>query len=52
LTGFADYYSVSYPLALKRLRALKVEKKRYSARLRMMRAILDNDFLYKALFGE
>jgi predicted transposase YbfD/YdcC len=39
-------------LALKRLRSLKVEKKRYSARLRMTRAILDNDFLYKALFGE
>jgi predicted transposase YbfD/YdcC len=39
-------------LALKRLRALKVEKKRYSAKLRMMRALLDNDFLSRALFGK
>jgi hypothetical protein len=39
-------------LALKRLRALKVYKKRYSAKLRMLRAVLDNDFLSRALFGE
>jgi predicted transposase YbfD/YdcC len=39
-------------LALKRLRALKVEKKRYSAKLRMMRAMLDNEFLSRALLGE
>jgi predicted transposase YbfD/YdcC len=39
-------------LALKRLRALKVEKKRYSAKLRMMRAMLDDGFLSRALFGE
>jgi predicted transposase YbfD/YdcC len=39
-------------LALKRLRALKVEKKRYSAKLRMLRAVLDNAFLSRALFGK
>jgi hypothetical protein len=39
-------------LALKRLWALKVEKKRYSAKLRMMRAMLDNGFLSRAFFGE
>jgi predicted transposase YbfD/YdcC len=39
-------------LALKRLRALNVEKKRFSAKLRMLRALLDNDFLYRALFGK
>ncbi|MDR3172139.1 MAG: hypothetical protein LBU17_11045 [Treponema sp.] len=39
-------------LALKRLRALNVEKKRYSANLKMMRAMLDNGFLSRALFGE
>jgi predicted transposase YbfD/YdcC len=38
-------------LALKRLRGLKVEKKRYSAKLRMLRAVLDNAFLSRALFG-
>ncbi|MDR3311822.1 MAG: hypothetical protein LBS64_01640 [Spirochaetaceae bacterium] len=39
-------------LALKRLRALKVDKKRYSAKLRMLRAVLDDRFLSRALFGE
>jgi predicted transposase YbfD/YdcC len=39
-------------MALKRLRALNVEKKRYSAKLRMLRAVLDNAFLFRALFGE
>jgi predicted transposase YbfD/YdcC len=39
-------------LALKRLRGLKVEKKRYSAKLRMLRAVLDDTFLSRALFGE
>jgi predicted transposase YbfD/YdcC len=39
-------------LALKRLRALKVEKKRYSAKLRMLRAVPDDAFLSRALFGE
>jgi predicted transposase YbfD/YdcC len=39
-------------LALKRLRALTVEKKRYSAKLKMLRAVLDNTFLSKALFGK
>jgi hypothetical protein len=34
-------------LALKRLRALNGEKKRFSAKLRMLRALLDNDFLYR-----
>jgi hypothetical protein len=39
-------------LALKRLWALNVEKKRLSAKLRMLCALLDNDFLYRALFGK
>jgi predicted transposase YbfD/YdcC len=39
-------------LALKRLRSLKVEKKRYSAKLRMLRAVLDDSFLSRALFGK
>jgi tyrosyl-tRNA synthetase len=39
-------------LALKRLRALNVEKKRYSANLKMMRAMLDNGLLSRTLFGE
>jgi hypothetical protein len=38
--------------ALKRLRALKVEKKRYGTKLRMMRAMLDDGFLSRALFGK
>jgi hypothetical protein len=31
---------------------MKMEKKRVSAKRRMMRAALDSDFLYEALFSE
>jgi predicted transposase YbfD/YdcC len=39
-------------MALKHLRSLKIEKKRLSTKHRMLRAALNDDFLYKALFGE
>jgi predicted transposase YbfD/YdcC len=39
-------------LALHRLRKMKMEKKRVSAKRRMMHAALDSDFLYEALFSE
>jgi hypothetical protein len=38
--------------ALRRLRKMKMEKKRVSAKRRMMHAALDSDFLYQALFSE
>jgi hypothetical protein len=39
-------------MALRRLKKIRVEKKRASAKRRMMRAELDPDFLYEALFSE
>jgi predicted transposase YbfD/YdcC len=39
-------------MALHRLRKMKMEKKRVSAKRRMMYAALDSDFLYQALFSE
>jgi predicted transposase YbfD/YdcC len=39
-------------LALHRLRKMKMEKKRVSAKRRMMHAALDSEFLYEALFSE
>jgi predicted transposase YbfD/YdcC len=39
-------------LALKRLRALRVPEKRFSGKRRMLRAVLNDDFLRKGLFGE
>ena len=39
-------------LALERLRGLSVEKKRYNAKLRMLCAMLDDGFLFRALFGK
>jgi hypothetical protein len=38
--------------ALHRLRKMRMEKKRVSAKRRMMRTALDSDFLYQALFSE
>jgi hypothetical protein len=38
--------------ALHRLRKMKMEKKRVSAKRRMMHAALDSNFLYEALFSE
>jgi hypothetical protein len=35
-----------------RLRKMKMEKKRVSAKPRMMHAALDSEFLYEALFSE
>jgi predicted transposase YbfD/YdcC len=39
-------------MALHRLKKMKMEKKRVSAKRRMMHAALDSDFLYEALFSE
>jgi hypothetical protein len=39
-------------MALHRLRKMRMEKKRVSAKRRMMHAALDSDFLYEALFSE
>jgi predicted transposase YbfD/YdcC len=39
-------------MALHRLKKMRVEKKRVSAKRRMMYATLDSDFLYGALFAE
>jgi predicted transposase YbfD/YdcC len=39
-------------LALHRLRKMKMEKKRVSAKRCMMHAALDSEFLYEALFSE
>jgi hypothetical protein len=39
-------------MALHRLRKMKMEKKRVSAKRRMTRAALDSEFLYEALFSE
>jgi predicted transposase YbfD/YdcC len=39
-------------MALHRLKKMRVEKKRVSAKRRMMYAALDSDFLYEALFSE
>jgi predicted transposase YbfD/YdcC len=39
-------------LALHRLKKMKMEKKRVSAKRRMMHAALDSGFLYEALFSE
>jgi hypothetical protein len=39
-------------MALHRLRKMKMEKKRVSAKRRMMHAVLDSEFLYEALFSE
>ncbi|MHB9292854.1 hypothetical protein Holit_01965 [Hollandina sp. SP2] len=39
-------------MTLHRLRKMKMEKKRVSAKRRMMHAALDSDFLYEALFSE
>jgi predicted transposase YbfD/YdcC len=44
--------NVMRKMALKHLRSLNVEKKRFSAKHRMARAALNNDFLYMALFGQ
>jgi hypothetical protein len=38
--------------ALHRLRKIKMEKKRVSAKRRMTRTALDHGFLYEALFSE
>jgi hypothetical protein len=38
--------------ALHRLRRMKMEKKRVSAKRHMMHAALDSEFLYEALFSE
>jgi hypothetical protein len=38
--------------ALHRLKKMRMEKKRVSAKRRMMHAALDSDFLYQALFSE
>jgi hypothetical protein len=39
-------------MAPHRLRKMRMEKKRASAKRRMMHAALDSDFLYEALFSE
>ncbi|MDR2786479.1 MAG: ISAs1 family transposase, partial [Treponema sp.] len=39
-------------MALHRLRKMKMEKRRVSAKRRMMHAALNSDFLYEALFSE
>jgi hypothetical protein len=39
-------------MALRRLRKMRMEKKRASAKRRMMHAALNSDFLYQALFSE
>jgi predicted transposase YbfD/YdcC len=39
-------------MALHRLKKIQMEKKRVSAKRRMMHAALDSDFLYEALFSE
>jgi predicted transposase YbfD/YdcC len=39
-------------MALHRLKKMKMEKKRVSAKRRMMHAALDSDYLYQALFAE
>jgi predicted transposase YbfD/YdcC len=39
-------------MALHRLKKMKMEKKRVSAKRRMMHATLNSDFLYEALFSE
>ncbi|MDR1302225.1 MAG: ISAs1 family transposase [Treponema sp.] len=39
-------------MALHRLKKMMMEKKRVSAKRRMMYAVLDSDFLYEALFSE
>ncbi|MDR0636189.1 MAG: hypothetical protein LBF87_03840 [Treponema sp.] len=39
-------------MALHRLRKMTMEKKRVSAKRRMMHAALNEDFLYQALFAE
>jgi hypothetical protein len=39
-------------MALHQLRKMKMEKKRVSAKRRMMHAALDSKFLHKALFSE
>jgi hypothetical protein len=43
---------IARKMALHRLRKLKIEKKRVSAKRRMMHAALDSDFLYEALCSE
>jgi hypothetical protein len=39
-------------MVLHRLKKMKMEKKRVSAKRRMMHAALDSEFLYRALFSE
>jgi hypothetical protein len=39
-------------MALHRLKKMRMEKKRVSAKRRMMYAALDSDFLYEAWFSE
>jgi hypothetical protein len=39
-------------MALHRLKKMRMEKKRVSAKRRMMYAALDSDFLYEVLFSE
>jgi hypothetical protein len=39
-------------MALHRLKKMRMEKKRESAKRRMMHAALNSDFLYQALFSE
>jgi hypothetical protein len=39
-------------MALHRLKKMHMEKKRVSAKRRMMHAALDSDYLYQVLFSE
>jgi predicted transposase YbfD/YdcC len=44
--------NVTRKLAMEHLRGIKVEKKRFSTKHRMVRAALNDSFLYMALFGQ
>jgi hypothetical protein len=45
-------YDILGKLALHRLRKMKTEKKRVSAKRRMMHVALDSDFMYEAVFSK
>jgi predicted transposase YbfD/YdcC len=52
-TGNAELnLNILRKMVLHRLRKMRMEKKRVSAKRRMMHAALDSDFLYEALFSE